>query len=205
MNAAAGGERRQVLTRLRWRMRGAWLWPLFVVITALEALLLHWLPLAGEGTAFIPALLLAGTLNLMGVALLGGLGGAALRRARPDLPKVVADNYAGTIVLALLAATFVAVGLVHHPEVTAQREAFSRQSQAVRLWVQAHGDAFARAHVDRADTVALDSELFRTCVPGPRPRRSLCLMVDTSKSPPIVRRDPNRESNSSFNPRGGFR
>ena len=41
-------------------MSGAWLWPAFVVVTLLEMGLLHWLPIAGEGSGWIAALLLAG-------------------------------------------------------------------------------------------------------------------------------------------------
>jgi hypothetical protein len=204
MDEGLGVRRRQGLVRLRWRLRGAWLWPGFVVLTLLEMVLLHWLPLAGQGTDFIPALLLAGSLNLIAVALLGGLGGRALRRVRRDMPKVVADNYAGTTILALVAATFVAVGLVHRPEVIDRRQAFSRQSLAVQRWVQANGDDFALAHVSMADTLTIEEDLWRTCVPGPDPKRWLCLIVDTSKSPPAVTRDPNRESNTSWNPRGSF-
>ncbi|MDX6704625.1 MAG: hypothetical protein QOI48_471 [Solirubrobacteraceae bacterium] len=204
MDEGLGARRRQGLVRLRWRLRGAWLWPGFVVLTLLEMVLLHWLPLAGQGTDFIPALLLAGSLNLIAVALLGGLGGRALRRVRRDMPKVVADNYAGTTILALMAATFVTVGLVHRPEVIDRRKAFSRQSQAVQRWVQANGDDFAAAHVRRADTLTIEEDLWRTCVPGPDPKRWLCLIVDTSQSPPGITRDPNRESNTSWNPRGSF-
>jgi hypothetical protein len=204
MDEGLGARRREGLVRLRWRLRGAWLWPGFVVLTLLETLLLHWLPLGGLGTDFIPALLLAGSLNLIAVALLGGLGGHVLRRLRPDMPKVVADNYAGTTVIALMAATFVTVGLVHRPEVVARREAFSAQSLAVQLWVRASGDGFALAHLDRADTLPIEEDLWRTCVPGPDPKRWLCLIVDTSKTPPFVKRDPNRESNTSWSPRGAF-
>ena len=190
--------------RLRWRLRGAWLWPLFVVLTLLEMLLLHWMPLAGKGTGFIAALLLAGSLNIIGVALAGGIGGHVLRRLRPELPKVVADNYAGTAVLALIAAAFVTVGLVHRPEILDQRAAFAEQSRAARLWVRAYGDPFAVGHVDAAETLQIEQHLWRTCVPGPDPKRWLCVIVDTSRRPATVRRDPNRESNTSWNPRGGF-
>ncbi|MGH2943106.1 MAG: hypothetical protein ACRDLN_10105, partial [Solirubrobacteraceae bacterium] len=73
-------ERRHAgLRRLRWRLRGAWLWPAFVVLTVLEMGLLHWLPVAGEGSRWIAALLLAGCLNLAAIVVLGGLGGIALR------------------------------------------------------------------------------------------------------------------------------
>lgn len=193
------------MRRLRWRLRGALLWPAFGLITMLDAAIMHWLPIAGEGTGWVPALLLSGCLNIAGVALLGGLGGLVLRRARPSLPKVVADNYAGTVVLGLLALAFLAAGLVHRPELATDRDAFGRQSVAVHRWVQANGDAFTRAHVDLGDSLRIDRDLYRTCIPSRDPRRALCLVVDTSASPPSVRRDANREPNASLSSRGNFR
>lgn len=190
---------------MRWRLRGAWLWPTFVAATVLEMFLLHWLPVQGDATGWVAALLVAGCLNLIGVVVVGGIGGVLLHRRRPDLPKVVADNYAGMAALALVAAAFVVAGIAHRPSITERREAFARQSQAVRAWVARNGDAFARAHVGQADTVLVDVGLFRTCVPTPDPKRRLCLIVDTTGSPPSVRRDTNREPNATFNPRGGFR
>ena len=207
MDESADGPARGRLRRLRWRLRGAWLWPSFVVVTLLEMALLHWLPIQGDGSGWIPSLLLAGSLNVIAVALLGKIGGALLRRRRRDLPKVVADDYAGLAALGVVAAAFLAAGLVHRPELAADNEAFARQSLAVRLWVQANGDDFTRAHVDAADTVRVDRDLYRTCVPGPDPdrRRWLCLIVDTAHQPPRVRRDRSRESNASQYPRGGYR
>ncbi|HVF79373.1 MAG TPA: hypothetical protein VNA28_13840 [Solirubrobacteraceae bacterium] len=193
------------MRRLRWRLRGAWLWPAFVVVTLLETALLHWLPIAGAGSGFFAGLLLAGWLNLIGVAVLGGLGGIFLRGRRGDLPKVVADNYAGLAGLAVVGGGFLIAGLVHRPELVADRAAFADQSRAVRLWVEANAGDFARAHVASADSVMVDTNLYRTCVPGPDPRRWLCLIVDTSHSPPRVKRDTSRESNASQNPRGVFR
>ena len=185
-DSSSGGR----LRRLRWRLSGAWLWPTFVVVTLAEMALLHWLPIAGDGSGWIASLLLAGSLNVVAVALLGGLGGLALRRRRRDLPKVVADDYAGLAALAVVGLAFLVAGLVHRPQRNAEHEAFARQSMAVRLWVQANGDDFTRAHVDAADTVQVDRDLYRTCVPGPDPqrKRGLCLVVDTSNQPPLVRR-----------------
>jgi hypothetical protein len=193
------------LRRLRWRLSGAWLWPTFVVATLLEMGLLHWLPIAGEGSGLIASLLLAGCLNLLGVVLVGGLGGIALRRLRRDLPKVVADDFAGLAALALVGAAFVVAGLVHRPELQAENEAFGAQSNAVRRWVDAYANDFARAHMQFADTVQVDRDLYRTCVPQLDPKRWLCLVVDTSHRPPHVKRDRSRESNASQNPRGVFR
>ena len=202
-DSSSGGRVR----RLRWRLRGAWLWPTFVVATLAEMALLHWLPIAGDGSGWIASLLLAGSLNVLAIALLGGLGGLLLRRRRRDLPKVVADDYAGLAALGAVGLAFLVAGLVHRPELNAEHEAFARQSMAVRLWVEANGDDFTRAHVDAANTVQVDRDLYRTCVPGPDPerRRWLCLIVDTSHQPPRIRRDRSRESNASQYPRGGFR
>ena len=200
VDRAQGSER---LGRLRWRLRGAWLWPAFVVATVLEMCLLHWLPVQGEATGWVAALLVAGCLNLIAVALVGGLGGMALRRRRPDLPKVVADDYAGRAALALVAVGFVVAGIAHRPSITERRAAFAEQSRAVRDWVTRNGDDFARAHVSRADTVLVDENLYRTCVPTPDPKRGLCLIVNTSLSPPSVRRDTTQEPNAKFNPRWG--
>jgi hypothetical protein len=205
MPEVARQRRQEGMRRMRWRLRGAGLWPAFVVLTMLEMGLLHWLPVAGEGTGFVAGLLLAGCLNVIAIAVLGTFGGLALRRVRRDLPKVVADNYAGLAGLAVVASGFLAAGLVHRPELAADRAAFAEQSRAVRLWVEANADDFARAHVDAANSLTVDDDLYRTCVPGPDPKRWLCLIVDTSQSPPRVRRDESRESNASQNPRGAFR
>jgi hypothetical protein len=205
MEEVARERRQEGLRRMRWRLRGAWLWPAFLVLTVLEMGLLHWLPIAGAGSGWIAALLLAGCLNVIAIAVGGGLGGVALRRIRGDLPKVVADDYAGLAVLGVVGAAFLVAGLVHRPELSADRKAFALQSMAVRLWVEAHGDDITRAHVNGADSVLIDRDLYRTCIPGPDPRRWLCLVVDTSQRPPLVRRDASRESNASQNPRGGFR
>lgn len=202
---AGAGEGRRGLRRLRWRLRGALLWPTFALVTVLEMLFMHWLPLAGERTDLVPALLLAGCSNVIAVALLGGLGGVALRRRRPDLPKVVADDCAGTAALALVAIVFVVVGLAHRPEVAERRAAFGEQSLAVRGWVDVNGDRFERARVGAATTLRIDTDLYRTCLPGRDPRRWLCLIVHTDSSPPGVTRDPNQQSNASWNPRGDFR
>jgi len=205
MDASADAERRGGLRRLRWRLRGAWLWPTFAVVTVLEMLLLHWLPLSGERTGLVAGLLLAACLNLIAVVLVGGLGGAALRRRRRDLPRVVAEDYAGTAGLALVAVVFVAVGIAHRPETAAEHRAFDEQSLAAQRWMEANGDLFERAHVGAATTLRIDADLYRTCVPTTQPRRWLCLIVDTAVSPPHVKVDPNHESNASMNPRGGLK
>jgi hypothetical protein len=185
-------------TRLRWRRRGAWQWPAFFTLVAGETVLLHELPIAGRGTAVFAALILAAFLNVAALAVGAPLGGRVLRARRPDLPKVVADDRAGTVVLALLAAGLLAAGLIHRPAVLDARRAFRAQSDAVRRYVATKAPAAYRRNIDRADTWRIRDDLFRTCVPGDDPARALCLFVRTDQSPPGLQVDPNRAPNSRY-------
>src|SRR5262245_46151998 len=106
------------VARLRWRLRGAWLAPLVALLTLLDALLIHYRPLAGDGrTEWIAALLLACFLNLVAIAALAPLLGLALRRVRPDLPVVVARDRAGVALVLLVTAGLFVGGQLHHDAV----------------------------------------------------------------------------------------
>src|SRR3954447_12407416 len=84
-------------SRVRWRMRGAWLWPSFAVATVAGGILIDRLPPGGDGgMGVVPGMLIAGFLNLAALILVGGIGGFLLRRRRNDLPREIARDYAGT-------------------------------------------------------------------------------------------------------------
>src|ERR687894_2535884 len=118
--------------RLRWRMRGAWQWPTFFVLTALEVLLLLRLPpYEGGPRSAVAAVLLAGFANLFCVAVLAPLAGRWLRRRRRDLPRPVADNYAGTALLCTGALAVLVGGLAHRPAVAARQADQAAQARAV--------------------------------------------------------------------------
>src|SRR5690348_17638430 len=104
--------------RLRWRMRGAWQWPAFAVLTAVDALLLARLPFRGDGADALGAVLLAGFFNLLVVAVAAPLVGVLVRLRRRDLPGVVARDYAGTALLAAVTCALLAGGLVHRSAVS---------------------------------------------------------------------------------------
>jgi hypothetical protein len=184
--------------RLRWRLRGAWQWPLFLVLTLGDGVLLHELPIAGTDTGIEAGILLAAFFNLVAIAVLAPLAGIWLRRRRRDLPRSVASDYAGAALVIAITVTFVGAGLAHRPAVRAEHRAFAAQAAAVRGFVLAHAPAAFRANLDRADTLRLEPDRYRTCVPGPDPRRALCLLLDTARSPPGVRVDPNRAPNADF-------
>jgi hypothetical protein len=185
-------------SRLRWRMRGAWMWPAFGLFTVLDGLLIHFQPIAGESTGIVPALLLAGVFNLLAVAVLGRMTGWLLRRRRRDLPRVVAHDYAGAAWIGAIAVLLFAIGLAHRPAVEERRDDFAAQAAAARTYFLTQAPPAFRRNLRRADSLRLGADLYRTCVPGPDPKRSLCLYVNTDQHPPGVRRDPSREPNESF-------
>lgn len=167
--------------RLRWRLRGAWQWPVFVVLTVVDGVLLQLQPPYGSGPGgLLPGLLLAGFANLLLVAVVGPLvGRGLLRRRRPDLPRMVADDYAGAAAMCTLAVVIVLAGVAHRPALASGAEERRAVFGAVQAYVRAHAPAYTGA-LDRADALRLDEHYYRACVPSLIPRRALCLLVDTS-------------------------
>ena len=185
-------------TRLRWRLKGASQWPAFVLFTTLEGILLNELPLSGDGPGgLVPGILLAGFGNLFLVAVVAPLGGRVLRRRAPDLPKAIATDFAGTAIVALGCLGVLAGGLIHRPAVQEERADRLAQFEAVRAYVESQAPE-RREFLSSADTIRLSDDLFRTCVPGPDPRRPLCLFVETDQHPPGVTRDRDLAPNSSY-------
>jgi hypothetical protein len=193
-------------SRLRWRWRGALQWPAFIGLTLLDALLLGVLPISGdEGTDLVPALLLGMFFNLVAVAVAAPLIAILVRRRRPDLPKVVAEDHTGAVLLCLVTLGLVAGGLAHRPARQEAERDFAAQLAAARRYAHTQAPAPFRRNVGTTTTLELEDELYRTCVPGDDPRRWFCMYVSTDSSPPGVTEDRNRESNASLNRPGGFR
>lgn len=185
-------------TRLRWRLKGASQWPAFVLFTTLEGILLNELPLSGDGPGgLVPGVLLAGFGNLFLVAVVAPLGGRLIRRRAPDLPKAIATDFAGTAILGLGFLVVLGGGLVHRPAVQEERRDRLAQLAAVREYVASQAPEH-REYLEAAETIRLAEDLFRTCVPGPDPRRPLCLFVETDQHPAGVTRDRDLTPNSSY-------
>lgn len=193
-------------SRLRWRLRGALLWPTFVVLTIADAILLGRLPIAGDGgTDLVGGLLLGFFFNLLAVAVVAPFAAALLRRRRRDLPKVVAFDHAGTALVCLVTLGFLVGGLAHRDDVQEAQHDLAVQRLAAQRYAARAAPPEYRARVAEADTIKIDEELYRTCVPGPDPKRFFCVMVSTETSPPGVTEDRSRESNASLNEAGGYR
>lgn len=200
--------------RLRWRLRGAWQWPAFAVLTLIDGVLLELLPPFGVARMdLILGLLIAtfGNLFLVGAVapfLTRRLARrreealAAARGSRPPPPvlaeREVLQDRMGT---ALLAAGVVAVlvsGLANRPVTVSETEATEEVGRQLRAYVARSGSEELRRNLDTANTRRLSDGYFRVCIARDGRRRFLCLFVDTEKDPTEVRRDPNAGSNAKF-------
>jgi hypothetical protein len=186
-------EDRVWTSRLRWRLRGAWLWPLFVALTVFDGLLLHRHPIAGDHTGVLPGMLLAGFFNLAAVVVAAPLLSRFLRGSRP---KEIADDRAGTVAIVGVTALIAVIGLAHAGAVGDADRAMADQLAAARRYFALQAPPAYRRNLAHTSTWKQADNLFRTCVPGPDADHALCVFVTTDSDPPGVRLDPDHEPNS---------
>jgi len=171
------------LMRLRWRLHGAWMWPTFIVLTVLDGLLIHWRPLTGETESAIAGWLLATFASLAGIALLSPVLGLLLRRLRPDMPKVVARDYAGTGVVVAVSAVLIAAGLIHHRTATLDARALEDATVRAEAYIGDRAPPEFRTNLTSANTLEIQPPRFyRTCVTNVQGTKTYCVVVDRSKS-----------------------
>jgi hypothetical protein len=179
-------------------MRGAWLWPAFFALTAIDGALIAALPpYSGAPPNAVGAMLLAGFVNLALIAVAAPLTGRLVRRRRPDLPRLIAGDYAGAWLLAALTAILLVAGIAHRPAVAAEAADRAAVFTAVHGYVTTQAVAWEDG-LDRVDALELAPDVYRACVPGRDPRRALCLIVDTDQRPAGVSRDGSMEPNTGF-------
>jgi hypothetical protein len=181
------------VSRLRWKVRGATMWPAFGAATLAEAVLFDQLPFTGDGPdGIVPALLLAAALNLIVVAALAPLAGLLLRRRRRDLPRPIAADMTGTALLGVLFVVLLAAGIVHHGAL--ERDDRDRAAAYAATSVYVHHQAREYlAALPATDALKVEDGMYRTCVTGTQP---LCLFVNVDQSPPGVTRDLDRTPNA---------
>ena len=178
--------------RLRWRLRGARLWPAFAVLTLLDGVLVHVNPIAGDSTGILGGVLLAGFFNLAALVVLAPMVSRLLRRARP--PEI-ADDRAGTIVIVGVTVALAAIGLAHAGAVDRANRAMADQLAAARRYFASEAPPEYRVNRAHIDTWKQSDNFFRTCIPGPDRDHALCVFVSTDTRPPSVRLDPNHVPN----------
>jgi hypothetical protein len=199
-------EQRFWPARIRWRLRGAWMWPSFVVLTLLDGLILHLLPPIRTGVDLIPGILLATFGNLL---LVGALAPWLARRlwkhreaappgAPPRAQREVLTDRVGTLLLLASVLGVLAAGLAARPVVVSETEDTERNAEAFRAFVLARDEAELNRNLETANTIRLSEDYFRTCIARDDRERFFCAFVDTSVDPPGVKRDRSAEPNSAF-------
>ncbi len=166
------------VARVRWRRRGAWLWPTFIVLTVADAFIGHELPPAGDTQRVFAAALLGGALNLLGVVLLSWPISLAIRRVRPDLPAVVARDYAGTFVVVAVTAALLGVGLAHRPTILQHSTDMRAASVRAEAWIGTRAPAAFRRDAARLNTLAIEAgRMYRSCATTANRAQSYCVIV----------------------------
>ena len=198
MQAQPSSEPALWRSRLRWRLKGAWLGPAFVLGTLAETVLLMQLPIAGEnGADLVPAFLACAFINLAIVGFCAPVGALVLRRRRPAaMPQEVWRDRVGTAALATFLVFVLTAGLLHRDEVSRAQDDFGVQLQAARAFFAHQGPAEAQGKAGQEDVWKQGPGLYRTCVPGEQPRRAYCVIVDTANGIPTVAEDPDQQPNN---------
>jgi hypothetical protein len=169
------------LHRLRWRRRGAWLWPAFVALTLLDMVIGHALPASGETQSLAAAALSALVLNLLAVLLLSRPAAALLRRPRRDLPLVVARDYGGRAALIAVAAVLLIAGVAHRPAILELRRVRQDAITRAQAWIGDRAPAEFRRNLEFVSTVTIEpGRVYRTCVPSVDGSRTYCVIVNTN-------------------------
>jgi hypothetical protein len=182
MDSARLSQTRARLVRLRWRRAGAWLWPSFVGLTLADAAIGHELPPAGSTESLVAAGLLGLVHNLLGVLLLSRPIGWSLRRARGDLPAVVARDYGGTIVVLAVTAVLLLAGTVHRPAIQASHRAMRDAIVRAQAWIGDRAPDEFRRNLQFVSLLAIQgATIYRACVPNVARTKSYCVIVDRSR------------------------
>ena len=195
--------------RLRWRLRGAWLWPAFVVVTLLDGLLLHELPpvrlgFTREGMTVIFGIIVATFGNLV---LVGAVGPFLARRlaARqaaadgPTMPRAVRlealQDRIGTVLLLLGLLGILAAGLGSREVVVVDSKQRERAAEALHRFVHKSGNAELIRNEGTANTAKLAEGYFRTCIAHDDRKRFDCFFLDARERPVEIVRDPSAKPN----------
>jgi hypothetical protein len=206
---AVSSEQRFWPTRLRWRLRGAWMWPAFVALTLLDGVLLHLLPpvrlgFTREGMTLIFGIIVAtfGNLVLVGAVapwlakrLAAREAAAGELRVPAHIRLEVLRDRVGTALLAAGLLGVLAAGLGSREVVVRETNSTTENAKLVKRYILHSGDPELIRNLETANTARLGDGYYRTCVARDDRRRYFCLFVDTKKRPAQVVRDPNAEPN----------
>jgi hypothetical protein len=185
------------LARIRWRRRGAWMWPLFLPLSVLDGVIGTSLPPAGDGWNFVGATLFGVFINLMAIVVLSVPLRFGLRLVRRDLPKVVATDYAGTFTMGAIAAVLLVAGVAHQARVQSDQRAMADAIKRAQAYIGAHAPTEFEANVAHVSTYTIqDGSVYRMCVPNLAGTRNYCVAVRESRPFASSVRPAGSESNA---------
>jgi hypothetical protein len=163
---------------MRWRRRGAWMWPAFIGLTVLDGVIGTLLPGEGDSTKFVGAMLFGAAINLVAIVLLSWPLAFALRRIKRDYPSFIARDYAGTFVLSLVTAALLVVGVAHHGAVEADHRDMDSAIVRAQAYIGDHAPAQFIANLSFVETYVIQPQsVYRMCVPGRDSGRTYCVIV----------------------------
>jgi hypothetical protein len=195
--------------RLRWRLIGAWRWPLFLVLTVADGLIVHWLPPSGRQVLFVPALVICSFANLF---LIGAVAPWLARRIvarqgeRPPSSTFPPANHLelltdriASIVLVVATVGLLIAGAGNHRTAVCDTDRVCHVGDAAHAFVDAHAPPEIRHNFELLDTRRLgDGSLFRSCVAYDDRRRAYCMFIDAGKKRPTVRPDGDSRPNGLY-------
>jgi hypothetical protein len=176
------------VTRVRWRLRGAWLWPSFTVLVLADGALQRWRPVLSDHGSAVGGLLQGSILSLIGIAVLSPLLGWALRQVRKDMPKVVARDYAGAAICLLITGVLLGAGLIHHAVAVADQNALQDATATAEAYIGEHAPQRFMPGLHSLSAYEVQPpEIYRVCAraryqPGAATGATwYCVTVDRSK------------------------
>src|SRR3954469_10259590 len=194
--------------RMRWRLIGAWRWPLFFVCTIADAFIVREFPPAGARALFFPALIIASFGNLV---LIGAVAPWLARRiaarqgTAPAASFPPANHHEGLVdknaSLALIIATLglFAAGLGNRKVVVAETDRLARAGQAVKVYVDGHAPPEIRRNIDSVNThPTREDGFFRMCVAYDDRTKAYCMFVDAKPHTPTVIPDRDSRPNGAY-------
>ena len=155
------------LVRVWWRLRGAWLWPAFVGLTLLDGAIVRWLPLSGDTESPVAGWLIGLFASLVGIVVVAPPVARGLRRLRPDLPKVVARNSAGAVVVVGVTAVLLLAGALHRQSVSSDQHALQDAIARAQAFIGDRAPPRFRDSLPAVDTLPIQPpQIYRVCVHG---------------------------------------
>jgi hypothetical protein len=166
------------LARIRWRHRGAWMWPLFVPLTIVDGVIGHALPPVGDGWNLIGAVLFGGFLNLTAIVALSVPLRAGLSYLRPDLPRMVAGNYAGLSTMCALTVGLLVVGIANNAPIQTDQRAMADAIKRAQAYIGGHAPTAFEGNVEHISTFTIQGgSIYRMCVPNLAATHDYCVIV----------------------------